>query len=663
MENKLYYGAAYYPELWDEKAIEQDIQYMTKAGINVVRMGEFAWSTMEPKEDKIDISYFVDIINRLNENGIKTIICTPTPTPPIWMSHNHPERMFVNRDGVVMSHGARQHCCTNNNYFIDRTKIIAEALAKATGKLDGVIGWQIDNEFKCHVAECYCETCKSLWHTWLEKEYKTIENLNELWGTAIWSESYLSFNQVPQPVATPFIHNASLSQAYMRFSREKINEYCHLQANIIRKYSKRPITHNSHRWFSLDNEKLFEKLDFVAFDDYPTSNDYHIMLFNYDFFRNLKSDKPFWVMETSANHAGCLVGAPKPHPENFLRAEAASAYIFGAQGFSHWLWRQQRTGCEQPHGSLLYSWGKPTTGYSELQKAMHAKNELEPYLINSKLQKSDIAITFSDLGRISLQVEPLNGCEYLSLLEVFYKRLLALGVNRDIIPEGHSFDGYKILLSPFIACLKHEYIERAEKFVSDGGIWIVGPMTGYRTAEHTVPVDAGLGVLESIAGVETKYIFPFDGSGIKGEAFGITSELSMLGMVFENVKGKVLGTITDGIVKGSPFITEYQLGKGKIVMLGAMPAKTDNQTMLDNILLNYIHEAGCVPDWKLSDGLVAVKRITAQGEQLVFAIDMKGNGGSIEINKDFEILIGEKTEKAKINLAPYSYVVVKLKNK
>jgi len=161
--------------------------------------------------------------------------------------------------------------------------------------------------------------------------------------------------------------------------------------------------------------------------------------------------------------------------------------------------------------------------------------------------------------------------------------------------------------------------------------------------------------------VETKYIFPFDGCGIKGEAFGITAELSMLGMIFENVKGKVIGSITNGIAKDLPFITEYQLGKGKIVMIGAMPAIKDDQTILDNILLNYIHEAGCTPEWILSDGLVAVKRITTQGEQLVFAIDIKGNGGRIELNDDYELLIGEKTEKNKINLAPFNYVIAKLK--
>lgn len=57
MGKKLYHGAAYYPELWDERVIEEDIIEMKKTGINVVRIGEFAWASMEPEEGKYDLSF------------------------------------------------------------------------------------------------------------------------------------------------------------------------------------------------------------------------------------------------------------------------------------------------------------------------------------------------------------------------------------------------------------------------------------------------------------------------------------------------------------------------------------------------------------------------------------------------------------------------------
>jgi len=52
MFNKLYYGAAFYPELWSMRVVREDIRHMKKVGLNVVRMGEFAWAKMEPNRDE-----------------------------------------------------------------------------------------------------------------------------------------------------------------------------------------------------------------------------------------------------------------------------------------------------------------------------------------------------------------------------------------------------------------------------------------------------------------------------------------------------------------------------------------------------------------------------------------------------------------------------------
>ena len=122
------HGAAYYPELWDDATIDADIIDMKNIGINTVRIGEFAWSAIEPEENKVDFSRFHRIVDKLKENGIAIIMCTPTATPPIWISFNHPERMYKD-SGIEVTHGARQHICTNNPYFRDRCVFIVEKLA------------------------------------------------------------------------------------------------------------------------------------------------------------------------------------------------------------------------------------------------------------------------------------------------------------------------------------------------------------------------------------------------------------------------------------------------------------------------------------------------------------------------------------------------------
>ena len=659
MQNKLYHGAAYYPELWDQVVMDQDIKLMKETGINVVRIGEFAWSKVEPQEGNIDISFFVDIINKLYENGIDTIMCTPTPTPPIWMSHEHPERMYVDEQGNVMNHGSRQHVCTNNLYFRQKADIITDEIAKNVGSLPGLIGWQLDNEIKCHVSECMCETCKELWHQWLEEEYGTIESLNDAWGAKIWSEEYLSFDQVPQPLHVPFLHNASHSTAYRRFSRESTAQFLRDQAETIRKYSKAPITHNSCFAFGIDNEAVMEDLDFASVDGYPVHDNYQSFIVKHDFWRNLKKGKGFWVMETSPSYSGSLTSYAKVHPNGYLVAEAVAAYALGAQGFCYWLWRQQRSGCEQPHSSVISAWGEPTVGYPNVLELEKARQLIEPIFTSTRVQQAELAITYSDMAKVFLLSEPHRGLNYRSITTKLHELVLDTGIHRDLIIEKDTLDGYKLLLSPFMHYLSPEYIARAKEFVENGGIWIVGPMTGGRTKNHTIHVDASLGELEALAGVKTLATYPMDDSGAKGEIFGMTASLGLWSSVFEPFEAKMVGKVIGGVTPDAAFVTERQLGKGKIVMLGSMPIEEDGDLMIQGIIDHYAKEAHVEVRTDVTKGTIVAPRI-GSGYQVWVVINMDGKGGSVTIPQaGTDMITGESVPVGKIEVGRYEYKVIK----
>ncbi|XEC96355.1 beta-galactosidase [Paenibacillus tarimensis] len=660
MENKLYYGAAFYPELWDEQVWEEDIRYMKEAGINVVRMGEFAWARMEPERGQIDVSFFVDRINQLHEHGIDTVMCTPTPTPPVWMSYGHPERMYVDENGQTMVHGARQHVCTNNGFFRERSAIIVEALAKAAGTLPGVIAWQTDNEFKCHVAECMCESCKTQWHEWLRQKYGSIERLNEAWGAQIWSQSYLSFEQVPQPFKTPFLHNASLSTAYRMFSREKIAEYQDMQISIIRRYSKAPITHNTGLGFAVDNEMMFRNLDFASFDDYPDAGNYSELLVKYDLFRNMKKGTPFWVMETSTSHNGWLSNYHRTHPEGFLRAEAVAAMFSGAQGFSYWLWRQQRTGCELPHGSVLSAWGKPTIGYKGVLEVRDALKRIEPLMLETAPLQAELAVIYSDRARAFWFTEPLEGIDYRLELRLWTDLIRNTGIHRDLLPEGGSLDGYKILMTPYLPYVTNDLLSRAEQFVRNGGTWIVGPMTGFRTGEHTVPTNAALGDLESLAGADTLFSYPIGDTGSVGQAFGISASLGRWAHLFDpsGSSAAAIGTVRGGPSDGASFLMEKRLGLGTIVMLGAEPRGEEGKEMLRRIIELYATRSELSVRLKATPGTLAVPRVN-NGGKMWCIVNMDGSGGEAAFpGGGTDALSGEPIPAGKLKIEPYGYRII-----
>lgn len=658
MKKKLYHGAAFYPELWDEKTIEQDIRLMKETGINVVRMGEFVWSKLEPEEGKIDVSFFQEIIARLYKNGIETVMCTPTPTPPIWMTHDHPERMYVDEKGRTMVHGARQHVCTNNPYFRERATIITDHLAQSLANQPGIIAWQLDNEFKCHVAECMCETCKGQWHEWLQKRYSTIEQLNIAWGTDIWSEYYHHFEQVPQPGPTPFIHNSSLKTMYQQFSMEKIAEFADEQAAIIRNYSNAPITHNSTLFFSVDNERLFKNLDFASFDTYAWHDQFSNYLFLCDFWRNLKKGKDFWVMETSTSFAGSLESYAKPHPNGYLKVEAVAAYALGGEAFCYWLWRQQKSGCEQPHSSVISAWGKPTVGYANVLEVEQARKEIEDIITQSTPAQAEVAITYSDQARVFMKTEPHRSLNYRELVMNVYKQVLSTGVHRDLIPEGDSLEGYKVLFTPFVHYLSPEYMNRAKTFVENGGTWIVGPITGGRTAHHTIHTNAALGDLEQFAGVETLFTFPIDETGSVGEAFDTKAPLGLWSSVFEPIEAISVGTISGGLTPGKSFITEKQHGNGKIVMLGSLPMENEGEMMLQKLISHYAREAR-VTNWtEVSEGTIVAPR-DLNGQRIWVIVNMDGNGGMVNLPQGGnDLLTKEVVAQGPLKIEKYEYRMI-----
>ncbi|WP_046176277.1 beta-galactosidase [Domibacillus indicus] len=650
MAEKLYHGACFYPELWDEKTIAEDIELMKKTGINVVRIGEFAWSKMEPEEGEIDVSFFKNMITRLYENGIETVLCTPTPTPPIWFSHGHPERMHIDQEGRVMSHGSRQHACTNNAYFREKSALITAELAKEAGRLPGLIAWQLDNEFKCHIAECMCGTCKTLWHDWLRARYGTIEQLNEEWGTHIWSEYYQSFEQIPQPVATPFLHHSSLQTMYRIFSSEKIAEFADEQAEIIRQYSDAPITHNSTLFFSVDNERLFQHLDFASFDTYTPQEKMESYLLNCDVWRGLKKNTPYWVMETSTSYAASLESYANPHANGYLQAEAVAAYALGGQGFCYWLWRQQRSGSEQPHSAVISAWGEPSVGYRNVLQVEEIRKELEPIMLRTKPVQADIAITYSDRARMYHLTEPHNGIHYKDLMTELYNVFVTEGFHRDVLPEGGDLTGYKLLFTPLLPYTSDDYLEKAKAFVEAGGIWIAGPMTGGRTKEHTIHTDRALGKLEQWAGVKTLFTFPMDEKTTAGEAFGKEAPLGLWSAVFEPEGAEAVGTVTKGVTSGKAFLTEYKAGKGKVIMLGSLPRGEEGKELMAQIIRHYASEAGVTVKTDVSPGTIAAPRETEDGQTFWVVVNMDGKGGRVTVPSE-----------GTITFEPYEYKVIEFK--
>ncbi|PYI39055.1 beta-galactosidase [Arthrobacter psychrolactophilus] len=671
-DGRLLYGAALYPEVWDKNIVASDAALMAKLGMNVARMGEFIWSALEPDEGRIDLSILHDALNILDDHGIATILCTPTVTPPIWLTHGHQGRLHHTADGTALGHGSRQHVCTNGAYFRERAAIITGALAREFGQDRRVISWQLDNEFKSHVGGCHCPSCRDLWGQWLEAKYQDIAQLNEQWSTAVWSETYQSFDQIPLPAPTPFLHNTALMTAFNDFSQVKINEFAAEQSRIIRAHSELPITHNSGFGFDLDNQGLYSNLDYSSFDTYPAAPNYPAFLMNLDYFPHFGASGKTILMETSTSHGGSIANYGSPHPAGFVEAEIFANFAAGSKGFLFWPFRQHCGGSEQPHGAVVSPWGAPTIGFSSAARGGELLAQLETILTGGETLPPRVAITYSDRAKTALSVEPGGKLDYRGVLSGIHRRFVEAGIGRALIPEGASLDAYDVLLTPYAHHLDPEFLERVSDWVRAGGTWLVGPGTADRDAHHRWHSDAALGALESIAGVRGVLAFPATGSGTSAEFLGWQGGLDGMSTFMECTTARPLGMVRSGPAAGLAFVTENQgtpeTGDGRVILVGSLPDGFEDPLLVD-LLIGYATTPS--KTWpartearELGAGGGVVEYLRRKKGRLQrWLVNMSDTTAELELPfPTTELLSNTNMNAGKYRLEPYTYIIAEERN-
>ena len=283
---------------------------MAEAGMNVVRLAEFAWSHLEPKENNYRFDWLDRAIDVLVTKDIKIVLGTPTASPPPWLMAKSKELFRVGVDGQRLTYGNRREYCPSNPLYWEHSRRIVVEMANHYKDHPAVIGWQIDNEFG---DRCYCDICRQAFQGWLKKSYKTLDSLNKQWGTIFWSHEYTDWQQIPVPLASGNSPNPGLALDFARFASDTYKDYQKSQVDIL--WDKCPnhfITHNfmGFKYDFLNYFDMAQDIDFVSWDNYwrtqwnmqgATGPEFHALA--HDAMRGLKN-KNFWVMEQQAGSGG-----------------------------------------------------------------------------------------------------------------------------------------------------------------------------------------------------------------------------------------------------------------------------------------------------------------------------------------------------------------------
>jgi beta-galactosidase len=567
-------GTSWYPEQWPESRWEADLTLMQKAGVRVTRLGEFAWSRMEPAEGQYDLDWLDRAISACAKHGIYVVLSTPTPGPPAWLTQKYPETLRLQEDGRPAEHGNRQHFNFASPRYREFTRGIAEALAKRFGHNPWVIGWQIDNEY---AEESYDPATKAQFQQWLRARYGTLENLNQRWTTAYWSETFFDWSQIPIQLRNG---NPGLMLSWKRFVSDTWRSYQKTQIDVIRANSdpKKWITSNMMGWFDgFDHYTVTQDVDLASWDDYvgrghldPGANGAA-----HDLTRGFKR-KNFWVIETqpgSVNWATVNNSLDKGE----VRAMAWHAIGHGADAVSYWQWRSALNGQEQYHGTLIGPDGTPVPVYAEVQQ-IGAEFAKANAALAGTLPKSEVAILHSYDSRWAIQWQRHNNL-YDPVAEIlsYYRPLRTLSQSIDIVPPTAPLTQYKLVVAPGLNVIPDDAAKNLIAFVRQGGHLVLGQRSGLKDADNSLQTQRQPGPLVDLLGgrVEQYYALidpvPMDGKFGPGHSRLWDEFLNVKEVAGSEPKAEVLETYgtSNGWLDGQPAAVTRQMGKGRITYIGA----------------------------------------------------------------------------------------------
>lgn len=649
----MWLGVDYYPEQWDGKLLDQDLDTIKELGCNVIRIAEFSWHLMEKKEGEYDFSFFDHVIDHAKQKGLKVIMGTPTATIPAWLAKKEPSILSEFEGGKKRTFGGRHVYCFNSNVMYEYSEKIIRKLVSHYKDEEAIVAWQIDNEIGHEGSDvCYCSQCQIAFQRYLKDVFKgDIDNLNETYGTTFWSQEYNTFEEIPTPMETITTHNPALRLDWERFRSKSIVDFMNFQVDLIREIAPEAVVIHDFPGGGMgkhvDYSRVSKKIDVVAYNNYPVWGGQrepipaHSIGFALDYMRGMKQQN-FWITEAIMGAQGHDVTGYSPRP-NQAKMWSYQGFGHGCDSMMYFRYRGATKGAEQFCYGVLDADNVKRRKFYEVQSCFHEMMEHKSAM-ESPI-KSDVAIIYDydSLAAFRIQKQSIL-LDPQAEMEKFYKTFYDVNVPVDVIPQDVDFSSYKVIILSQMIIEKPEMTARVKEFVKHGGTAV---MT-YRSAVKDVHNNLTFGALipvgySDFAGVtlvETESLqdgqnFPVIGQGqmaLKEGVGGIFRDL------LEVSDAEVLYSYGDEFYKQFAAVTRKKQGDGMIYYVGC---GLDEDTLKS--IMGQIMAENQIQTEESADGVEICYR--GEGADRVRMV-MNHNG--------YEVKDGEKT------LAPYESRIEKL---
>ncbi|HQT90099.1 MAG: beta-galactosidase [Acidiphilium sp. 37-64-53] len=633
-------GVCYYPEHWPEAMWERDAANMRDLGLSLVRIGEFAWSRLEPTRGQFTWDWLDRAIETLASAELSIVLGTPSATPPRWLVREHPSLLAIGPDGRPRGFGSRRHYCFSSPIYRDEACRIAAAMAQRYGNHPAIKIWQIDNEYGCHsTVVSYSAAAAAAFRDWLAARYGTIEALNQAWGNVFWSMEYPDFDAIDPPVATVTEANPAHRLDWRRFSSDQVVKFNHAQIDAIRPHAPGVrFLHNTMGFFTeYDHRALAADLDVVGWDSYPLgfldsfafpesekqkwcrTGHPDIAAFHHDLYRGIGAAS-FGVMEQQAGPVNWAPHNPAPHA-GMVRLWTLEAFAHGADFVAYFRWRQCRFAQEQMHSGLRLPNDMPDVGFGEVATLVSDFACLEAAGADTDTRQAAVALVFDYESQWLIETQPQgSNFQYMALVFQTYSALRRLGLDVDIVSADDVPVGYRLIVVPSLPILDAERLGRLQ---ATGALILFGPRSGSKTVNFAIPEMLAPGPL----GTAMNFSISRVESLRSGVEIGVQGDAIHGAITHWREYTAVGGTaVAARCADGAPALLEAD----QLAYLAGWP----DEALLESVLIRLANRAS-VPVRPVNAGL----RIRRRGN-LHFAFNAGPDPATVPIPKHARLLIG-----------------------
>lgn len=639
MNEKLIYGVAYYYEYLPYDRMEEDFRMMLDAGINTIRIAESTWSTWEPKDGVFDFSCLHRVLKTAQSFGLNVIIGTPTYAIPSWLDKKYPDILCETHRGKNR-YGARQNFDITHPGYLFHAERIIRRLMEEVRDYPHIIGFQLDNETK-HYDTC-ARHVQERFKNWLKDRFDTIENLNNRFGFAYWSNSIADWDDLPDVRGTI---NGSFGAEFSAFQRHLVTEFLLWQRTIIDEY-RRPdqfVTHNfDFEWRShsygpqpdVDQFDASDALTIAGSDIYhPTEHDLTgaEIAFGGAITYGLKKSN-YYILETEAQgNFGWL-----PYPRQ-LRLQAFAHTAAGADGVSYWHWHSIHNSFETYWKGLLSHDFSAGAVYREAQTIGHDFARLSEHLLHLK-KKNRIAIMISNRSLTGTKWFPTSmlgtvpehsyGDYFRWIADACYH----INAEYDIINENErDFTSYDAVLLPTLYSAGEDLIAALKTYVRNGGHLIATFRSFFSDEYLKVYADAQPHQLTDCFGLTYDRFTKPVNVALSSEIAGFPVHTSVYDWMElpEQVTGDILCTYEHPAWGGIPAVTRNHFENGEAVYL----ACRFDQNALEVLLKKLFSDWGIV--LPQADFPVVIRRgINQAGKEITYYMNFSEHTQKVILPQD-----------------------------